>query len=120
MKSTEPPNDTGFFFGLNKFAVDRQLSEVEDWLSADCSQKPSSHFSGNVQEIIASKSVIAGETAMMPSLFTDHGPPSMEKLSRLLLQYIHRFLSVGVYLPVILLMVGRVVCVRAILFEPSF
>jgi len=40
--------------------------------------------------------------------------------SNLLLQYVHRSLSVGIYLPVILLMVGRVVCVRAILFEPSF
>ncbi len=41
-------------------------------------------------------------------------------LSRLLLQYIHRSLSVGVYLPVILLMDGWIVCVRAILYEPSF
>jgi len=41
-------------------------------------------------------------------------------LSRFLLQYVHRSLSVGIYLPVILLMVERIVCVRAILFEPSF
>ena len=77
MKSTEPHNDTGIFFGLNRFAVDCQLSEVEDWLSADYSQRLGSRFRGNVYEIIASKPVIAGETAMMPSLFTDHGPPSM-------------------------------------------
>ena len=29
MKSTEPPNDTGFSFWLRRFAVDCQLSEVE-------------------------------------------------------------------------------------------
>jgi len=66
-----------FLFGLKRFAVDCQLSEVEDWLSADYGRRPGSRFRGNVYEIIASKTVIAGETAMMPSLFTDHGPPSM-------------------------------------------
>ena len=83
----------------------------------------SSRFSGNVHEIIESKSVIVGETAIMPSLFTDHGPPSMANTFPLALQYTHGSLSVGIYLPVILLMVGRVVYVRAILFKlskPSF
>ena len=57
--------------------LDCQLSEVEDWLSADYGQRPGSRFRGNVYEIIASKSVIEGETAMIPSLFTDQGPPSI-------------------------------------------
>ena len=48
------------------------------------------------------------------------GHHQWQMLSNLLLQYVHRSLSVGIYLPVILLMIGRVVCVWAILFEPSF
>jgi len=63
--------------GLNRSAVDCQLSDVEDLLSADYGQRPGSRFRGNVYEINTSKSVIAGETAMMPSLFTDQGPPSI-------------------------------------------
>ncbi len=78
MKSTEPPNDTGFFLlASSDLLLDCQLSGVEDWLSADYDQRPGSRFMGNVHEIIASRSVIAGETAMMPSLFTDQGPLSM-------------------------------------------
>jgi len=39
--------------------------------------KAKDRFRGNVHAIIASMSVIAGETAMMPSLFTDQGLSSM-------------------------------------------
>jgi len=78
MKSMEPPNDTVFFFlassdlpstvSFQRLRIGYQPIMVRDQAAAS---------GGNVHEIIASKPVIAGETAMMPSLFTDHGPPSM-------------------------------------------